>query len=760
MKKYIIHSLSLILLFTTTLFASAESGKITGKVTDEDNNPLVGVNVMILNSTKGSATDVDGTFVINEVSTGTKTIVASMVGFTAEKTQLIVQPNQTTEINFKLRATLLEMGTVVVTGTTSPYLYENTPVKTEVVHNKLIRQQKASNLAEALSLQTGVRVENNCQNCNFTQVRILGFDGRYSQILIDGDPVVSTLAGVYGLEHFPDEMISQIEIVKGGGSALYGGGAVAGTINLITKRPQLNQTSISYQAQSLEGVMDQQIGAVAEITNAMGTAGAFVYGSARNRNPYDRNGDGYSELGRLNSETIGFNMFYNPTKDGEISASLHRIHEDRRGGNDFGLKQHEADIAEWVDHLRWGGKVKWEDNINDNFSYNVNYAFSLLNRDSYYGGLAEDTEEAKLEALGFYGNAKEETHLGGVQATYNTDMHTFTGGIEYHQSSLQDNSVKDKRYLIDETETNFGAYIQDQLVLMGDRLILVGGLRVDKNSELEDPVLSPRFNVKYEITHELNMRLAFSTGFKAPGHFDEDLHIESLAGNQRVIRNVDGLEAEHSTSYSGGFEFQGFLGKTPLLIGITGFYTELTDAFSEVEAPTSPDGLVIWNRVNSDGAKAYGIEFDFGIKPINDVEVRSGFTVKKGEYESEQEIFDGVFEQDFLRSPNVDGYVRVSYDPSDELNLFTSAKYTGSMLVPNEATSEIVEVNKSFVEIDLGATYKVPAFQSFGGALTLGIKNLTDTYQEDLQIGADRDPAYLYGPMLPRRIYFAFETSF
>jgi len=102
----------------------------------------------------------------------------------------------------------------VVTATRTPKLYAETPVKTQVITSEDIKKKEVANLAEILCQTTGVRVENDCQNCNFTQVRINGMEGKYTQILIDSSPIVSAMTGVYGLEQIPVEMLDRIEIVK------------------------------------------------------------------------------------------------------------------------------------------------------------------------------------------------------------------------------------------------------------------------------------------------------------------------------------------------------------------------------------------------------------------------------------------------------------------------------------------------------------------------------------------------------------------
>ncbi len=777
MKVLTTLTMAILICFSINLFASEKNGKnsseepgvvfgtIEGKVTDSNGEGLIGVNVFLQNTTIGSATLENGEFTIEKIPIGEYRVVATMVGFETGKVEVMVKPNELTVVEFKLRPAFYETGTVVVTGTTTQYLYEESPVKTEVVPRKLIEQSKSSNLAEALGLQTGVRVENDCQNCNFTQVRLLGFDGIYSQILIDSDPVVSSLAGVYALEQFPQEMIGQLEIVKGGGSALYGAGAIAGTINIISQKPQLNRTKVSYNGRSLDGELENKVGLMSELVSDDGKTGAFLFGSTRNRNPYDRNGDGYSELGKLNDESIGFNWFYKPTLNTNLNVSMHRIHEERRGGNDFDSPQHEADIAEWLDHLRWGGKVKWEQSFSNLFDYSMFYSFSKVERDSYYGGLSDEdgdgifSQEERVAALDFYGFAENITQMFGGRTNLTIGNQKFTAGFEYYNDKLEDNSVKDARYHIDETYTNFGAYLQDDISLMDNHLNLILGARIDKHSELESAVFSPRASMKYELSEGLDLRASFSTGFKAPQTFDEDLHIESLGGDQRVVRNTDGLKEESSRSFSGGLEYQNFIGDVAVLFGVTGFFTTLDDAFS-TEPLGEENGLVLWQRINTSGAEVKGVEFDMGIKPIQELEIRAGFTYKTSKYDETQEIFDGQFSDKFLRTPDDYGFIRVSYDPSDRVNVFSSMRYTGKMVVPNESVELVLEPEDTFFEFDLGFSYKVPAFDYFGGKLTFGIQNIFDSYQEDLGVGVDRDPAYLYGPQLPRRVYFGFSTEF
>ena len=145
-------------------------------------------------------------------------------------------------------------------------------------------------------------------------MRINGLEGPYSQILINSRPVISALSGVYGLEQIPVNMIERVEVVRGGGSALFGANAVGGTINIITKDPINNSFQVSSMFSNMDGKSwEQYMGGNVSLVSKDNSYGIALYESYRNRNPYDRDGDGFSELGKLNMNTFGFRAYYRPS---------------------------------------------------------------------------------------------------------------------------------------------------------------------------------------------------------------------------------------------------------------------------------------------------------------------------------------------------------------------------------------------------------------------------------------------------------------
>jgi outer membrane receptor for ferrienterochelin and colicins len=754
------------LLFSVTIAnAMPGRGMVNGKVIDKKTKePLPGVNVIIEHTTVGASTDKNGEYMIKNVPTGKLSLYASMIGYIRGHEVIHMQPDETQTVNFELEPTILEMGAVVVTGTSTPHLVEDMPVRTEVIPRRMIEQKHACNLAEALSFHTGVRVENNCQNCNFSQVRMLGLDGKYSQILIDGDPIVSSLASVYGLEHFPEEMVDQIEIVKGGGSSLYGGGAVAGVINMITRRPMINQVRIKYQNNSTDGKIDQHLGAVAETVYKKGTSGAYVFGSFRKRNPYDHNNDGFSELGEIRNESMGFKWYYQPFSNSELLASFHQIHEERRGGNKFDLPVHEAEIAEWIEHWRSGGTIRWSHRPGPLFDYRFFYSFSNENRKSYYGGLGGNTPQDQLDALAFYGKTDNPLHIAGFQSNYRMQNHLLTTGLQYSHDSLKDETAAETAYHLDELFTNTGLFVQDNLHIgEEEQLEFVAGIRFDRHSELSNWIMSPRINGKFNVGNGIILRAAYTTGFKPPQTFDEDLHLCGIEGDQRIIRNSVGLREERSYSMSGSVEYLGYLNEIPTMLSITAFYTKLKDSFTEQYV--SKQGIIeLWERINSDGAEVRGIEADLGIRPVNGFEIRGGLTYKQSKYDKPNEDFGS---RNFFRTPDLSGNIRLFLTAITPVHIYLHGTYIGKMDVPHEVVVKeqedlllILKQSNPFFQMDLGINYKLPLNSGLNTKLNIGLKNILNAYQDDLDQGPNRDPAYVYGPARPRTFYFGIETAF
>lgn len=240
---------------------------------------------------------------------------------------------------------------VVVTATQHATSRGEAPQAVGVVDKSQMEAISAVSLGESLRIGTGLRVENTCQNCGSNELRINGLGQAYSQILIDSRPVNSSLVGVYLLDQLPTALIDRVEILRGGGSALYGSNAIAGVVNVITREPLANEASIANTTRLVGGsAIDLSNQFNASVLSRDRRAGLAIFGHNRHRDAYDRNGDGFSEVGLLKAHMLGLKGFIRTSDVTKLGLEYHNIHDFRRGGDRLDLPSPLAHISEGGEH--------------------------------------------------------------------------------------------------------------------------------------------------------------------------------------------------------------------------------------------------------------------------------------------------------------------------------------------------------------------------------------------------------------------------
>lgn len=307
---------------------------IFGHVVDRDTHEHIPYATIAVTGTAfGTTTDASGHYFLKNLPEGALTLEVRALGYASQTQQVMLRRGQTAELNFEVVQSGISMDEVVVSASRSARLRREAPALVSVLDAGLFEKTNASCLAQGLSFQPGVRVEDDCQNCGFTQVRINGLDGHYSQILVDSHPVFSALTGVYGLEQIPANMIERVEVLRGGGSALFGSSAIGGTINVITKEPSRNSAQMSHTLTSIGGSnsYDNNTMLNASLVTESGRAGLCVFGQSRHRSGYDHDGDGFTEVPVINSQSVGMRSFFRTGAYSRITAQYHHINEFRRG---------------------------------------------------------------------------------------------------------------------------------------------------------------------------------------------------------------------------------------------------------------------------------------------------------------------------------------------------------------------------------------------------------------------------------------------
>lgn len=728
------------------------TGHVIEKGTEEN---LAYATVLIVENGMGTVTGDDGHFRLKNVPAGKYTLKVQLMGYASQTKTVVVSNEYTVDLHFVMEKEDIMMDEVVVSANRNETSRRVAPVVVNVMNSKLFETVNSTDLAKSLSYQSGLRVENNCQNCGFPQVRINGLEGPYSQLLINSRPVMSALSGVYGLEQIPVSMIERVEVVRGGGSALFGANAVGGTINIITKDPIDNSFQVNSTMSNLGGkTWEQYFGANASLVSKDRTYGVAFYQAYRNRNPYDADGDGFSELGKLNMNTFGLRGYYRPTQFSRLSIEYHTTNEFRRGGNKFDLQPHETDITEQTRHVINSGGLTYDIFMNE-YKHKLSLYGSVqhTDRNSYYGA-GMDTNA--------YGTTDDLTAVGGAMYSGNFDRllfspATLTGGFEYQFNGLHDVMTGYGRDLKQYVRIA-GAYLQNEWKMR--YLTLLAGFRLDKHNLVDNVIFSPRVNLLWKPTDRLQGRLTWSTGFRAPQAYDEDLHVAAVGGEAMMIKLADGLKPERSNSFSGSVDWAFNLGHFSSNLLIEGFYTMLNDVFYLEETGfDETTGTKIQERRNGHGARVYGANIDYKIAHGKEAQLQLGFTVQQSRYTEAlawSSDPDVAPTKRMTRTPDCYGYFTFTSAPLKNFDFSVSGVYTGSMLVPHFAgyiEKDRMEKTPDFMDLNLKLNYTFVLNDHLKLQFNGGVNNIFNAFQKDLDKGADRDSKYFYGPTQPRTLF-------
>lgn len=493
MKKYIFFLMGAVcfLLSSSAVHANElnkSDANIIGHVLDKNTEEhLSFISVSLKGTTIGTMTDASGHYFLKNLPEGEFTMEVSAVGYKTVSRKVTLRKGKTLEENFEIEEDLIALDGVVVSANRSETTRRMAPTLVNVMDVKVFENTNSSTLSQGLNFQPGVRVENNCQNCGFQQVRINGLDGPYTQILIDSRPIFSALAGVYGLEQIPANMIERVEVMRGGGSALFGSSAIAGTINIITKEPVRNSGQLTHTLTGIGGTSswDNNTTLNASLVTDNHKAGLYIFGQNRERSGYDNDGDGYTELPKLKNQTVGFRSFIKTSTYSKLTFEYHHLSEFRRGGNKLNRPPHEADIAEQLQHTINSGGAKF-----DYFSPDEKQRLSVYasaqhtGRDSYYGG-GQDVNA--------YGATTDFTWVTGSQYIYSFDKcffmpADFTGGLEYNQDNLTDDMWGYNRYTKQEVRIA-SAFFQNEWKNKQWSFLLGG--RLDKHNLMNHATRAP-----------------------------------------------------------------------------------------------------------------------------------------------------------------------------------------------------------------------------------------------------------------------------
>ncbi|WP_276806007.1 TonB-dependent receptor [Prevotella pallens] len=653
--------------------------------------------------------DASGHFKMSDLPVGKQTVVASLEGYQEEELEVEMVSGKGTAVYFKLDKDALELSQVVVTGTRTEHFVKNVPIRTEVLTSQALKRKNALNLYDALEGVPGIRVEQQCQFCNFSMVRMQGLGAEHTQVLLDGEPVYSGLAGVYGLQQMGTNDIDRLEVVKGAGSALYGSSAVAGAINIISKEPTFEPTvnadiqygsfghksykgsgSIRYRnigllvtAQRTEedavdatqdGLTREEVKHKDQISDRvyslMNNVGASVYVYS----PFAKNDKLVLRAKAMDELRYGGNMkdnlFLNPFSAGTENIRTNRISTDLAYTLPIGAHSELNLAMAYVHHKR--------NATNDTFLSNY--------REATTDATHPDGVDPDVELMRPY-IAKENTFTPSLTLTTICGNHTLLAGVQSYFTHLRETGL----YIIssDDERGNpyfgipytsigkkhadeFGFFVQDEWNILPN-FTVVPGLRLDTHSSGEEYTTSqrvsdsafplthfsktsfnPRLAIKYAVSPSFILRANIGTGFRAPYGFSEDLHL--CSGSPRVWKSSN-LKGERSISYN--FSADYYTKNVQLSANI--FRTDLKDKIQF--APASDDVKKFgytYQWENVDDAYVQGIELGIKWNPFKDFKTGVSWTFNQGKFKHERAEWSDPNSEECVATPARLAYAKES----------------------------------------------------------------------------------------------------
>ena len=738
---------------------------LQGKVTSEK-SAVPFANLIIEGSSFGASSNEFGDYKIEVAEIGEQYIIVSALGMSKKRLQVNIKVGINI-IHIDLKPSVYNLDQVVITGTKTFKRRTQSPVIVNVIDSKQLENVQACNLGESLKFQPGLRVETDCQTCNYTQLRMNGLTGGYSQILINGRAIFSPLTGLYGMDQIPANMIDRIEVVRGGGSSLYGSSAIGGIVNVITKIPTSNHYSLGYDFSIINGdTQDKVISGNATVISDNKKSGATFFVNNRNRGWYDHNGDNFSELPSLKDNTFGATLFLLPSKNQKLEANLGSIHEYRYGGEMINGNPHFSMQSEERVHDVLLGNLDYQINFNDERSSFIAYLAAQQTNRTHYTGIrpeiGSNDDVIHLENPP-YGTSLNTTNQAGFQINHTVSkffgQNVLTIGSEIVSDDVMD-EISTYNYLVDQKVVTQGVFFQSDWELT-ENFNLLSGARFDKHSLLDNIVVSPRLSFLYKLRRETQFRLTYSTGFRAPQAFDTDLHMAFSGGGISRVILADDLKQERSKSLSASVNYDRVTKGYVYGFTFEGFYTHLKDAFYQGPTGDSDSYGDIFVKRNGAGATVKGLTMELRANFKQKVQVESGFTLQQSIYDEGVEYSENLpLKKEFLRSPDYYGYATISYNASSKLSFAANLVHTGLMSLihlagaPGQLEDEFLE-SPVFNAIGIKSTY-IHILKESGIKIeySVGVKNLTNDFQQEFDYFKNRDSNFIYGPSVPRTIYF------
>lgn len=499
----------------------------------EKKEPLMGVTAQVTGTTIATISDENGQIILTGIANGLQEIQFSYIGF-AQRTDSFNFPlEDTAPIEILLYEQSEDLEEIVISSTRSTRTIQNIPTRIEFIGSEELDEKgnmKAGDIRMLLAESTGIHVQTTSPTSANASIRIQGLDGRYTQILKDGFPIYSGASSGLGLLQIPPLDLKQVEVIKGSTSTLYGGGAIAGLVNLISKTPT-EQRDLRFHLNGTSGRGLDINGFYGQKFKKIGTT---IFASHNRSGAYDPAQIGLSAIPQFERYVLNPKLFVYFNDKTKMNFGINTTIENRLGGDMLYIKGKGDNTHQYFEEnktQRYSTQFVFDHTVNENSFVQIKNSVSYFNRNTAIPNYEFEGTQTATFTEASYTHSKEKSE-------WVTGVNIWTDNFKEKQMTAFP--------LRDYNQTTFGAFVQNSFKAT-DWLQLETGLRTDYVIDY-GAVFLPRVSALFQIANGLTSRIGGGFGYKTPTIFTEESERIQYQNVMPIDDNTNKLEKSYGVN--------------------------------------------------------------------------------------------------------------------------------------------------------------------------------------------------------------------
>lgn len=608
-----------LLILTFSLTQLKAQNTLQGKITATNaTTGLQGVTVLLKSTKYGAITNSKGQYIISAIPDGQYSMQVNHEGYAIIDTLILLKGASLITLDIVLKEKVNDLEDVIVVASSrNNSRIEDLPTKVEVLGAEEVHEEnqiKPGNIASLLGDIAGIQIQQTSAATGNADMRIQGLQGKYTQLLRDGMPLFGGYSGSFSILQIPPLDLQQIELIKGASSTLYGGGAIAGMVNLISKKPKLGKR---------ESMITLNRSTLKENNFNVFTAarkqkfGYTLYDGTTYQQAVDVNGDGFSDVPEVKSIFVHPRLFIYPNDKSTLIIGYTLNSEDRTGGSMQGIANKTGSTNFFIRNrsFRNTADVQWDYSLNTSTHISFKASTSFFNR--------------KMQANTTYLTGRQQIWYSELALSKRTEKHILVAGINFNGDQFRKQDAPISSILPNEQNRTFGLFVQSDWKLH-PQLTWQNGLRVDMHS-IYGRFFLPRTAIMYKPAKAWTIRASAGMGYKTPTLFTTELDERQF---NQIAGFTNNIRAERSRGLNMDINYQKHIGEWKLTVNQTFFYNQIKHPiliealpsllppspyqYRNASAPVSTKGLETYIQATHDELEIYlGYVFTDAIRKYN-----------------------------------------------------------------------------------------------------------------------------------------------